>query len=66
MKKWMGMLLGVVILAAVPAVEKIDVLAAPVEAGVTTLSDAAYIDQEWAEKKISDLLCRKCLGETDR
>lgn len=52
MKKWMGMLLGAVILAAVPAAEKIDVLAAPVEAGVTTLSDAAFFDQEWAEKKL--------------
>lgn len=52
MKKWMGMLLGAVILAAVPAAEKIDVLAAQVEAGVTTLSDAAFFDQEWAEKKL--------------
>lgn len=52
MKKWMGMLLGAVILAAVPAAEKIDVLAAPAEAGVTTLSDAAFFDQEWAEKKL--------------
>lgn len=52
MKKWMGMLLGAVILAAVPAAEKIDVLAAPAEAGVTTLSDAAFFDPEWAEKKL--------------
>lgn len=52
MKRWIGMLLGAVILAAVPAAQKINVLAAPVEAGMTTLSDAAFFDQEWAEKKL--------------
>lgn len=52
MRKWIGLLLGAVILAAVPATQKVDVLAAPVEAGVTTLSDAAFFDQEWAEKKL--------------
>lgn len=51
MKKWIGMLLGAMILAVLPAAAKMDVLAAPVETGVTTLSDAAYFDQEWAEKK---------------
>lgn len=52
MRKWTAMLLAAVILAVVPATEKMDVLAAPVEAGATTLSDAVFFDQEWAEKKL--------------
>ena len=52
MKKWIAILLGAMILATVPAVEKMDVLAAPTEVGVTTLSDAVFFDQEWAEKKL--------------
>ena len=53
MKKWIGMLLGVIIAAAVPTAAKMEVLAAPVEVGVTTLSDGAVFDQRWAERKLT-------------
>lgn len=52
MKKWMGMLLEVAFLAVLPAAAKMEVLAAPVEAGMTTLSDETFFEQKWAEKKI--------------
>lgn len=52
MKKWVGMLLSAIIIATAPAA-KMEVLAAPVEVGVTTLSDGAVFDQGWAERKLT-------------
>ena len=53
MKKWFGMLLGIMIMAAVPTAAKMEVLAAPVEVGVTTLSDGAVFNHGWAERKLT-------------
>lgn len=53
MKKWIGILLSAIIIAAVPAAAKMEVLAAPVEVGVTTLSDSAVFNQRWAERNLT-------------
>lgn len=52
MKKWVGMLLGMMILAALSAAAEMEVLAAPVETGITTLANEDFFDREWAEKKL--------------
>lgn len=53
MKKWLGVLLSVIITAAVPIAAKMEVLAAPVEVGVTTLSDSAVFNPGWSERKLT-------------
>ena len=53
MKKWIAMLFSMMILVVVPAMTKTTCLAAPAEVGVTTLSDAAWFDQAWAEKRLT-------------
>lgn len=53
MKKWIGILLSMMILAAAPGAAKMEVLAAPVEVGVTTLSDAAWFNPGWAERNLT-------------
>lgn len=53
MKRWMAILLSVIIFVSVPAMAKMDVLAAPVEVGVTTMSDAVYFNPGWAKMKLT-------------
>lgn len=53
MKRWIAILLSVIIFLAAPAMMKMDVLAAPVEAGVTTLSDTAFFNPGWAQMKLT-------------
>lgn len=53
MKRWIVVLFSMMILTVMPVLAKTDVQAAPVEAGVTTLSDAAWFNQEWAGKRLT-------------
>lgn len=53
MKRWMTIFLSVIIFLSVPAMTKMDVLAAPVEVGVTTMSDTTFFDPEWAQMKLT-------------
>lgn len=53
MKRWMAILLSVIIFVSVPAMAKMDVLAAPAEVGVTTMSDATYFNPGWAQMKLT-------------
>ena len=53
MKRWMAVLLSLMIFVSVPLMAKMDVSAAPVEVGVTTMSDAAFFNQGWAQMKLT-------------
>ena len=52
MKRWMAVLLSVILLVSVPVMAKMEVSAAPVEVGVTTLSDAAFFNPVWAQMNL--------------
>lgn len=53
MKRWMAVLLSVILLVSVPVMAKMEVSAAPVEVGVTTLSDAAFFNPVWAQMNLT-------------
>lgn len=53
MKRWMAILLSVIIFVLVPAAVKMEALAAPVEVGVTTMSDAAFFNPGWAQMSLT-------------
>lgn len=52
MKRRIAILLGVMILILSPFMAKTTCMAAPVEAGVTTLSDAMFFDPTWMQMKL--------------
>ncbi len=53
MKRWMAVLLSLMIFVSVSVMAKMNVSAAPVEVGVTTMSDAAFFNQGWAQMKLT-------------
>ncbi len=53
MKRWMAVLLSVILFVSVPVMAKMEVSAAPVEVGVTTLSDAAFFNPGWAQMNLT-------------
>ena len=53
MKRWISILLGLVIFVSVPFTAKMTCEAAPMEVGVTTLSDAAFFNPGWAQMKLT-------------
>lgn len=53
MKRWISILLGLIILVSAPFAAKMDCEAAPLEVKVTTLSDTAFFDPGWAQMKLT-------------
>jgi len=53
MKRWISILLGAVVFVSALLMPGMDCEAAPVETGVTTLSDAAFFRPEWAQMKLT-------------
>lgn len=53
MKKWRSALFGVMFFVMTVLMAKTTCMAAPEEVGVTTLSDAAWFNQEWVERRLT-------------
>lgn len=53
MKKWKSIICGVMLSCAVLFMPKITCMAAPVEIGVTTLSDASVFNPGWAQRRLT-------------